>query len=402
MKRDPKTVNPILLLVAVMAVGLQDVSSGAISPAIASIAAAFPDVSTTAIQMLVTLPNILIVIMAPLYGWLSTRIQPRKIIIFGLFMFSAGGILPAFMNSLPLILICRSLLGLGTGITLPSAIAIIPAFYEGNQREKLVGWNMSVGCLGCIVMQILGGYLTELDWHYSFFAYSVGIFSLLMVLFFLPDVPMRRREETKDPSVNGGSIFTQIPRAVYGIALIYLVGMILDTIMATNISLQIETEGIGTPSNSGIALSIFIGGSLVSALLYGKYYEICKEFSRGLAWIIMGIGFLMCASSHTIATIYLSLLVCGVGNGFVVPAYFSHVSRITAQAYVGFSVAMIAAAQGLGNFIVPVFVNLIVKGFSRNYGRFPILFSSFALVSLGVILTLWVIFQKSRSVKTSG
>ncbi|MFP3089314.1 MFS transporter [Treponema sp. TIM-1] len=401
MKRDPKTMNPILLLVVVMAVGLQDVASGAISPAIASIAAAFPGVSTTMIQMLVTLPNILIVIMAPLYGWLSTRIQPRKIIIFGLVMFSAGGILPAFMNSLPHILFFRVFLGLGTGITLPSAIAIIPAFYEGNQREKLVGWNMSVGCFGCIIMQILGGYLTEIDWHYSFFAYGVGVFSLVMVLLFLPEVSMKQSGETEEPAKKGG-IFAQIPKAVYGIALIYLVGMILDTVMATNISLQIETEGIGSPANSGIGLSLFIGGSLVSSLLYGKYYEICKEFSRGLAWVIMGIGFFMCASSYTIVTIYFSLLICGIGNGLVVPAYFAHVSKITARGYVAFSVAMISAAQGLGNFIVPVFVNMIVRAFSRDYGRFPILFSSFALMSLGIVLTLWVVFQKNRSVKTSG
>jgi hypothetical protein len=222
-----------------------------------------------------------------------------------------------------------------------------------------------------------------------------------MVLAFLPEVPMRQREEIREPAKKGG-IFAQIPKAVYGIAMIYLVGMILDTVMATNISLQIETEGIGTPANSGIALSLFIGGSLVSALLYGKYYEICKEFSRGVAWVIMGIGFFMCASSYAITTIYLALLICGIGNGFVVPAYFAHVSKITAPAYVAFSVAMISAAQGLGNFIVPVFVNVIVRAFSRDYGRFPILFSSFALVFFGIVLTLWVVFQKTRAVNKPG
>ena len=139
MRRDAKTLSPFVMLITVLSVGLQDISAGAVSPAISAICQSYPSVSIGMIQMIVTLPTLAICIMAPVYGWLSNRIQPRRLIIYGLLLFCIGGSLPVFLNNLPLIMICRVALGVGTGITLPAALAIIPVFYEGKKRDKLIG-----------------------------------------------------------------------------------------------------------------------------------------------------------------------------------------------------------------------------------------------------------------------
>ena len=81
MRRDAKTLSPFVMLITVLSVGLQDISAGAVSPAISAICQSYPSVSIGMIQMIVTLPTLAICIMAPVYGWLSNRIQPRRLII---------------------------------------------------------------------------------------------------------------------------------------------------------------------------------------------------------------------------------------------------------------------------------------------------------------------------------
>lgn len=228
MRRDAKTLSPFVMLITVLSVGLQDISAGAVSPAISAICQSYPSVSIGMIQMIVTLPTLAICIMAPVYGWLSNRIQPRRLIIYGLLLFCIGGSLPVFLNNLPLIMICRVALGVGTGITLPAALAIIPVFYEGKKRDKLIGFNQAVGSIGCIFMQQIGGYFADIDWHLSFLAYLMGLFSLVLVLLFLPDIPMEKVLKTADKDRK--SIFSCVSTKIYGLAGVLFVAMIFACI----------------------------------------------------------------------------------------------------------------------------------------------------------------------------
>lgn len=94
MKKDYTEMNPYVLAIPVLAIGLQDSASACISPAIASIAASYPDVAVSTVQLLVTLPSIAVCIVSILYGWLSVRINPRTLVVIGLSLFVIGGMAP--------------------------------------------------------------------------------------------------------------------------------------------------------------------------------------------------------------------------------------------------------------------------------------------------------------------
>ena len=126
MKKDYTEMNPYVLAIPVLAIGLQDSASACISPAIASIAASYPDVAVSTVQLLVTLPSIAVCIVSILYGWLSVRINPRTLVVIGLSLFVIGGMAPLFVTSFDGILACRVILGMGAGLTLPACDSIIP------------------------------------------------------------------------------------------------------------------------------------------------------------------------------------------------------------------------------------------------------------------------------------
>ena len=114
-RRDYRDMNPVLLAIPVLAIGLQDSASACISPAIASIAQAFPEIPVSTIQLLVTTPSLAVCIVSLFYGWLSLRINPRIICIVGLSLFVVGGMAPIWLDSFPLIFACRLILGIGAG-----------------------------------------------------------------------------------------------------------------------------------------------------------------------------------------------------------------------------------------------------------------------------------------------
>lgn len=289
MRRDAKTLSPFVMLITVLSVGLQDISAGAVSPAISAICQSYPSVSIGMIQMIVTLPTLAICIMAPVYGWLSNRIQPRRLIIYGLLLFCIGGSLPVFLNNLPLIMICRVALGVGTGITLPAALAIIPVFYEGKKRDKLIGFNQAVGSIGCIFMQQIGGYFADIDWHLSFLAYLMGLFSLVLVLLFLPDIPMEKVLKTADKDRK--SIFSCVSTKIYGLAGVLFVAMIFACIPTTNLSLMIEGEGIGTATNTGTAMAVYSVGTMLGSAAFGYMKKAVGIYVLPLSYFFNGAGF---------------------------------------------------------------------------------------------------------------
>ncbi|MDF2676470.1 MAG: permease of the major facilitator superfamily [Bacillota bacterium] len=388
MNRDPKTMNKWILAIVVLSVGLNDVSSGAAATAIASMMKEFPNVSITSIQLLVTLPNLIVAIVAPLYGYLCTKFQPRKLIIFGIFMFVFFGTLPAFLNDFTAILICRALLGVGSGITITADVGLINAFYQGEQKDRYIGFNQAVGCFGGIATQTLGGYLTLIDWHYAFLAYLFPIWVLILAILYMPDVPKDIETETGDITKKKMFLFKITPK-VYGLVSIYLLVVIFRCMLPTNLSIVIETTGIGTSANSGIALSLFTAGAFVGGMMFGLLKKYVGIYIIATAWLFTGIGFTFFCYSNTILTIYMSTFLSGLGMGTMIPGYFARVTEIANPAWVGVAIALISSMQGFGNFIQPIVARWLILIFNQEVGYFPVAAAAVFLIAGSIIQAIY-------------
>jgi hypothetical protein len=173
---------------------------------------------------------------------------------------------------------------------------------------------------------------------------------------------------------------------VYGLALLFAVGMTFITFLSTNISIMVEGEKIGDPASTGIALSLYTVGSAVSASLFGLLKKHLKIYVIPTGWLLTAAGYFVLAQAQTLPGVYASILLSGLGMGLVVSAYFRRVSEITALPYVAFSVSMIATANGLGNFIHPTVVALIGSIMGRSaYGRPAIGIAAGALAVIGAV-----------------
>lgn len=72
----------------------------------------------------------------------------------------------------------------------------------------------------------------------------------------------------------------------------------------------------------------------------------------------------------------------------LIPSYYTRVSEIAPKVFATVSIAFIAAAQGLGNFISPQILAGVNVLFGQDVGRFPIIAGAVVLIAIGLAVAV--------------
>lgn len=388
LNRDASKMNKNFLKLVVLCIGMQDMAVAAAMPAIAPMIEAFPNVSPPTIQTILTLPNLLVVIFSPMYAWLCTIVKVRKIILFAMTCFIVGGVFPVFLeHHLLLIAISRVFVGIGAGLLIPGAIALITVYYEGQERDTMIGWHMSISNIAGIFMQLLGGYLAVIHWKYCFFAYIFPIWALTLAALKLPDPPQVFRSELAE-NEKQGFLFARLNKHTYGVIVLYFLITVLVVALPTNISVMLVNDGIGNPGNAGVTLSMFTVGAFFAGLIFGKIKKLAKGYILALGWLILGIGYTMISLSYNLPGVYGATLFAGFGLGIMVPGYYAKVSEVAPPLHISLGVAMNSAAQGMANFLQPAIFAVILSIFNQPIGRFSMYISCICLIIGAVTIAI--------------
>lgn len=389
-----KAINTNFLKFLIVIIAFQDVAAGVAGSIMADIIAAFPDYNPTIVMMVATFPGLIQIIPALLYGKLSAKFSKRGLLFTGLILFMIGGVMPFFLDSLPLIILFRGLLGLGVGITMPLSIDIITSFFDGRDRDFLIGFGTStIACIGAIFFQVGGGMLADsFGWQYGFLSYLFPIWILAVTFLFLPE-PERKAEST---ATLKETLF-KAPKTVYGFALGQVVYTAFIFGYVTNISIVITNEQLGNATEAGLAISIFTLGTLIIGFFFGKIRSISPTYCVPIAVLLTGIGMMFCFYATSLTTIFIASLVGGVGMGIGLPGIFARIAELSnvkkGISFVGF----IVAAQGLGGIIGPFIFQAILQVFNQDIGRFPLLISGVGLLSLAVVWGVIAMLSKSET-----
>ena len=104
-------------------------------------------------------------------GRLADLFGRRKIFMAGVMLFAAASLVGGLSQSPGMLILFRSLQGLGGALLAPSALSLVlTIFQEGAERNKALGiWSMIAGGGGAVGL-LLGGILTQyVDWRWIFF-----------------------------------------------------------------------------------------------------------------------------------------------------------------------------------------------------------------------------------------
>jgi MFS family permease len=385
------TSNRGFLKFLIVLIAFQDVAAGVAGSIMADLIVAFPEFSPTTVMLIATTPGLLQIFPSLFYGKLANKFSKRALLMTGLILFLIGGIMPFFLTNLFAIIIFRGILGLGVGITLPLSVDIITGFFDGRERDFLIGFGTStIACVGAIFFQVVGGMLADAyGWNYGFLVYLFPIWILAITFLFLPEP---KKQDVPNASLK--DVLFKAPKTVYGFTL----GQVIFTAFVfgyvTNISIIIQTEGLGNATEAGWAISLFTTGTLVTGFFFGKLRGMWPNLSVPIGILLTAVGILWCSTVGSLTMIFIASFLGGMGLGIVIPGVLTRVSELSNLAKGISFVGIAAAGQGLGGIVSPYMYATILNILGLESGRSTLLVAS---IGLFVLAIAWAIITTRKS-----
>ena len=138
-----------------------------ISPALAAIGAAV-NKDATEMQMMVVVASLFAIPFGFVSGLVAGKVKTKTILYIGLVLYLIGGLGPMLMPNFTYMIVCRAVLGAGTGLMVPYAAGLIADFFSGEEFNMMIGLQSAITAVGNIITSILAGVLADIDWRLSF------------------------------------------------------------------------------------------------------------------------------------------------------------------------------------------------------------------------------------------
>ncbi|WP_165227437.1 MFS transporter [Aquisphaera insulae] len=118
----------------------------------------------------------------PIYGKLADLFGRKRVLLFGLGMFSVGSMLSGTSQTMGQLIAMRTLQGLGAGAVGPIVLTLLGDLFTLRERARIQGLFSAVWGLSSIGGPVIGGWLTmQMSWRWVFFV-SVPFAAVAMLM----------------------------------------------------------------------------------------------------------------------------------------------------------------------------------------------------------------------------
>ena len=357
-----------------------------LSSGLAEMAKHFSDATPTQIQLVSSIPTLVMLPVALLASSLVQYFSKKKIALFAYAWSTLFSLGPLFLDNLTAIIICRALVGLGTGLAMPTTGTILYDFFEGQERSKMMGFQSAFSSFGTMVWAFIGGLLANIHWRATFLITLATAISFIVVLFWLPD----RGKSPKFSTVKKeGSYGKMLGTFLFfgGCMALFSMFYIAYTM---NIAMYMDASGMGNATVSGLMTSIKNLGGFLMGLTFGWLCLKFKNFTIGWAYIGPLIGFSMLLTTHSVAVVVISSFLVGSGLPIMMSRMNWELSTIIPLAFMPMANAIVQSCNSLGNFLSPIVLNWAAAKFlpdtQLQRGVFTISLMGLGALAIGLLL----------------
>lgn len=332
-----------------------------IQPALSLISEAFPNLSITTIQQLISGVALPTLIGALLAGPLSQYISRKKLALISSAIITIGGFGPLlFIDNFNAILALRLFMGLGLGMASPCAVSIIATYVKPDKANKFIGVKESVAAIGSFLATIIAGWLAEITWTAVFYMYLIGVLVIILVLILLPE------DKAAAKIKKSGTVTEKFkPNALLITALSFaFLYMVFFNSIGLNIALYMKSTGLGGAAKSGFVSSMVSLGSIVAGFVLAWLVKIFKRGTLGIGAICLALGFGLLSVAPSIDVCLIGAFFIGLGNNICVAQGTYLCTKSTNPNFYVMTTGLFVAAIHLAQFITPYVVNPIAEAFS--------------------------------------
>ncbi|MQS97813.1 MFS transporter [Lactobacillus halodurans] len=376
---------------SLLSISLVLTSAGAISGNIPAMAKTFSNESLSSVEMLTTIPALMVVIFVLLSSFIAKWIGQKQTVILGLVIALISGLVPVFSNDFTVILVSRATLGVGFGLFNSLAVSMISDYFTGDERAQLIGFQSAFQGLGTAIMTYVAGQLLKVDWHVTFWIYAIILPILALFILFVPspkaDVDKKSGNSTK-------SVKQSTNLQVIGYVLLLFVVLIIYMGVQVKLALLFTSNGYGTATDAANIISIMSIGSMLAGFAFGTIFKVIRRYTIPVAMVLMAVSFFILSVSSSVVLSGVGGVLTGISFSLIVPYLFNQVSVVSPKGSATLSTSLLLVGSNLGSSFSPY--GLAILGNLSGTNSVNGVFMAGGIV-LAIMAVIGLVFVTSRN-----
>ena len=364
----------------------------AVSPISDDLLKVFPGSTELDIQMLTTLPSLLIIPFILLAGYMIEKVGYMKLLGIGLWMFLVCGALYFVCGSMGELIAVSALLGVGAGIIVPLSTVLVSKFFTGEERTRQFGYVSAITNIALVVATALTGWLADIQWRLPFVVYLLPIVSIALLPALGRAARFTGRENGTTVQACDGS-FSHTRLVEY--MLYYL--FITFLVMAVSIYLPFLLGNNGYDSGvSGVVTSIFFLAMMAPGLFINRIVELLKHNILLWALLMMCVGLLGIYLDSSLASVVIGCIIAGFGYGMAQPYIYDKVSSGVPASKVSVSLALVMTMNYVAIVISPFVIEFLLRILGKGGNAEPFLLNAVLALAGMVLLMIVRVVEKMK------
>ena len=377
----------LLALLAIWSVSAVTSLPGlAVSPILEDLSRIFPSASQLEVQMLTSLPSLLIIPFVLISGWLSVRGESLKLLAVGLAIFFVSGAVCIFAKDIRLLIVAGCIMGIGAGIAVPYSTGLVVRYFTGDSRVRQLGISSAVNNLSLVVATAAVGWIATRDWHLAFTVYLLPAVSLVLLLALRGAKPAPEPEDSdqlRQSKINW--------TALMGLSVLYFI--ITFTTLVITFYLSFLLEKYRFPQEfSSVMISLFFLAIMLPGLVLNAIIRRLRSMTIFVSLVLIVVGLLLVGTIPDIPLMTLGVILTGVGYGVLQPIIYDKSAIITPPEMATKALSVVMTVNYVAVVVCPFVVDFVAKITGQNRSTFPFVASA---VLVAMVALLAIILRKS-------
>lgn len=389
---------PLITLIAIWSVSaLTSLPGLAVSPILGDLTKVFPKATELDIQMLTSLPSLLIIPFILLGGKLTEKVSFVRILQIGLWLFAVSGVLYLVANKMWQLIVVSALLGIGSGLIIPLSTGLISRYFVGAYRVKQFGLSSAITNFTLVVATAITGYLAEVSWHLPFIVYLLPLISISLVGHLKTNRPESVSAASSQSSRAAELLDIDTGGSRYGIhikhllQLMFFYGVTTYIVLAVIFNLPFLMEKHHFSSgNSGLMISLFFLAITVPGFFLDKIVFRFRERTKAYSLLSMALGLALIWIAPIEWLIIPGCILVGFGYGIIQPMLYDKTTHTALPQKATLALAFVMMMNYLAILLYPFLVDFFQTLFHTHSQEFPFIFN----LLITVVTFFWAYLRR--------
>jgi MFS family permease len=317
------------------------------------------------VRLVLTFPALFIVIGSPIAGIIIDKFGRKPLLAASALLYGLAGSSGSYLESIELILVGRSLLGLAVAGIMTSATTLITDYFTGQSRASFIGLQAAFMGFGGVLFLSLGGRLADLNWHAPFLIYLFALLLFLPIIFYLYEPDRGQRSATKSAQTETGSTPTILLVTILATA---IASQLIFYLIPTQLPFYLKSLLQATASQSGLAIAFGMLFSAFASIAYG-WIKSRLHFVQVTILVcgLMGVGYYIIGNASSYLIVLLGLAILGLGLGLVMPNLTVWLSSVVPDRQRGRAFGWLSSCLFLGQFLSPIVSQPLARSIGLNH-----------------------------------